>query len=100
VVIGCVRAVLLRPTGGLLLIRRTWAGATPFTPFWVFPAGTSNGTIRARAALAREMRQQTGAEPQITGVRHVPADAHRRQYFYPACIRSWSEADRTGFGVR
>ncbi|MFF1471454.1 NUDIX domain-containing protein [Streptomyces mirabilis] len=49
-----------------------------------------------RAALVREIREETGAEPQITGLLQVLADAHQRQYFYLARIGSWSEADRTG----
>jgi hypothetical protein len=35
-------------------------------------------------------------QPQITGLLEVLADELQRQYFYLACIGSWSEADRTG----
>lgn len=34
-VIECVRAVLLTPANGLLLMRHTWPGATPY---WVLSA--------------------------------------------------------------
>ncbi|MFE4999252.1 NUDIX domain-containing protein [Streptomyces mirabilis] len=86
--IECVRAVLLTPAGRLLLIRRTWPGATPYR---VFPGGhVEPDDPGLRAALVREIREETGAEPQITGLLHVLADAHQRQYFYLARIRSWS----------
>ncbi|MFJ8028023.1 NUDIX domain-containing protein [Streptomyces sp. NPDC096311] len=92
--IECVRAVLVTPAGGLLLIRRTWPGATPYR---VFPGGhVEPHDPGLRAALVREVREETGAEPQITGLLHVLAGEHQRQYFYLARIRSWSEADRTG----
>jgi len=54
------------------------------------------GDPSLRAALIREVREETGAEPQITGMLHVLADEHLRQYFYLARIRSWSEGGRTG----
>jgi len=93
-VIECVRAVLVTPPCGLLLIRRTWPGATPY---WVFPGGHVEADDPGlRAALVREIREETGAQPQITGLLHVLADEHLRQYFYLARIESWSEADRTG----
>jgi ADP-ribose pyrophosphatase YjhB (NUDIX family) len=93
-VIECVRAVLITPSGHLLLIRRTWPGATPY---WVFPGGhVEADDPNLRAALVREIREEVGAHPQITGLLHVLADEHQRQYFYLARIQSWSEADRTG----
>jgi 8-oxo-dGTP pyrophosphatase MutT (NUDIX family) len=49
-----------------------------------------------RAALIREVHEETGAEPQIIGLLYVLADEHLRQHFYLARIRSWSEAGRTG----
>lgn len=49
-----------------------------------------------RAALIREVHEETGAEPQVIGLLYVLADEHLRQYFYLARIRSWSEAGRTG----
>lgn len=92
--IECVRAVLITPAGRLLLIRRTWPGATPYR---VCPGGhVESSDPSLRAALAREVREEAGAEPQITGLLHVVADEHLRQYFYLARIPSWSEADRTG----
>jgi 8-oxo-dGTP pyrophosphatase MutT (NUDIX family) len=59
-VIECVRAVLLTPAGRLLLIRRTWPGATPYR---VFPGGhVEPDDPGLRAALVREIREETGAE--------------------------------------
>lgn len=92
--IECVRAVLITPAAGMLLIRRTWPGATPY---WVFPGGhVEPDDAGLRAALIREVREETGAEPQITGLLQVLADEHQRQYFYLGRIRSWSEENRTG----
>ncbi|MFD8418674.1 NUDIX domain-containing protein [Streptomyces sp. NPDC059466] len=92
--IECVRAVLVTPAARLLLIRRTWPGAAPY---WVFPGGhVEPDDPSLRAALTREIREETGGEPRITGLLHVLADAHQRQYFYLARILTWSEADRTG----
>lgn len=92
--IECVRAVLITPDEQLLLIRRTWPGATPY---WVLPGGHVEADDPSlRAALIREVREEVGAEPQITGLLQVLAGEHRREYMYLARIHSWSEADRTG----
>ena len=92
--IECVRAVLVTPGGGLLLIRRTWPGATPY---WVFPGGhVEPGDPGLRAALAREVREEAGADPQITGLLWVLADAYQRQHFYLCRIQAWSEEGRAG----
>ena len=92
--IECVRAVLVTPAGQVLLIRRTWPGGTPY---WVLPGGhVEAGDRSLRAALIREIREEVGAEPQITGLLQVLTDEHLREYFYLARIQSWSEADRTG----
>jgi ADP-ribose pyrophosphatase YjhB (NUDIX family) len=89
-----VRAVLITPAEQLLLIRRTRPGATPY---WVLPGGhVETDDPSLRAALIREVREEVGAEPQITGLLQVLADEHRREYFYLARIRSWAEGDRTG----
>jgi ADP-ribose pyrophosphatase YjhB (NUDIX family) len=93
-VIERVRAVLLTPSGGLLLMRRTLPGATAY---WVFPGGhVEPDDPGLRAALIREVCEETGREPHIMGLLHVLADEHRRQHFYLARIQSWSESDRTG----
>ena len=92
--IECVRAVLVTPAGQVLMIRRTWPGATPY---WVLPGGHVEADDPSlRAALIREIREEVGAEPQITGLLQVLTDEHLREYFYLARIQSWSEADRTG----
>src|SRR5215472_13319891 len=92
--IECVRAVLVTPGGGLLLIRRTWPGATPY---WVFPGGhVEPSDPGLRAALIREVREEVGADPQITGLLWVLADDHQRQHFYLCHIQAWSEDGRTG----
>lgn len=89
-----VRAMLLTPADGLLLIRRTRPGAAPY---WVFPGGhVEPEDPDLRSALMRELREETGAEPHITGLLHVLADERERQYFYLGRIEAWSEADRTG----
>ena len=93
-VIECVRAVLLTPADRLLLIRRTWPGGTPY---WVFPGGhVEPDDPSLRAALIREVREETGTEPQIIGLLQVLADEHQRQYFSLARIGSWSDVGRTG----
>lgn len=89
-----VRAVLITPAGQLLLIRRTWPGATPY---WVLPGGhVEPDDPSLRAALIREIREECGAEPQIMGLLRALSDEHVREHFYLARIQSWSEADRTG----
>ena len=65
------------------------------------PRGNPGGRVEAgdpslRAALIREIREERGAEPQITGLLQVLTDEHRREHFYLARIQSWSEEDRTG----
>ena len=93
-VIERVRAVLLTPSDRLLLIRRIWPGGTPY---WVLPGGhVEPGDPSLGAALIREVREEVGTEPQITGLLLVLAEEHQRQHFYLARIQSWSEADRTG----
>jgi 8-oxo-dGTP pyrophosphatase MutT (NUDIX family) len=92
--IECVRAVLLTPGDGLLLIRRTWPGAAPY---WVFPGGhVEPSDPGLRAALVREIREEVGADPQIAGLLWVLADGYQRQHFYLGRIERWSEDDRTG----
>ena len=93
-VIESVRAVLLTPANRLLLIRRTWPGASPY---WVFPGGhVEPEDPDLHAALTREVFEETGGYPQITGLIQVLADGHTREHFYLAHIESWSEAGRTG----
>jgi ADP-ribose pyrophosphatase YjhB (NUDIX family) len=78
----------------LLLIKRTWPGATPY---WVLPGGhVEADDLSLRAALIREIREEVGAEPQIIGLLHVISEEHLREYFYLAHIQSWSEVDRAG----
>lgn len=92
--IECVRAVLLTPGDGLLLIRRTWPGAAPY---WVFPGGhVEPSDPGLRAALVREVREEVGADPQIAGLLWVLADEYQRQHFYLGDIDTWSEDGRTG----
>jgi 8-oxo-dGTP pyrophosphatase MutT (NUDIX family) len=93
-VIECVRAVLLTPANGLLLMRHTWPGATPY---WVFPGGhVEPDDSGLRAALRREVREETGADLRIVGLLRILADEYQRQHFYLGHIQGWSEADRTG----
>lgn len=89
-----VRAVLLTPTGQILTIRRRWPGAQPF---WVLPGGhVEPEDPDLRAALAREIREETGGRARILGLLWSATDDHKRQYVYLARIDTWSEADRTG----
>jgi 8-oxo-dGTP pyrophosphatase MutT (NUDIX family) len=93
-VIECVRAVLLTPADGLLLMKHTWPGGTPY---WVFPGGhVEPDDASLRAALRREVREETGADLQIVGLLHILADEYQRQHFYLGHIQAWSESDRTG----
>lgn len=89
-----VRAVLLTPADRLLLIRRTRPGQNLY---WVFPGGhVEPDDPDLPAALAREVFEETGGRPQITGLLWVLADDRAREHFYLARISSWSEAGRTG----
>jgi ADP-ribose pyrophosphatase YjhB (NUDIX family) len=93
-VIEKVRAVLLTPAGRMLTIRRTWPGAEPF---WVLPGGhVEPYDPDLRAALVREVHEETGGRPRILGLLWSLTDDHKRQHIYLARIDAWSEADRTG----
>jgi ADP-ribose pyrophosphatase YjhB (NUDIX family) len=92
--IECVRAVLGTPEEGLLLIRRIWPGAAPLLGV---PGGhVESSDPNLRAALVREVREEVGADPQITGLLRVLADRRQRQHFYLGRIQTWTEDGRTG----
>jgi 8-oxo-dGTP pyrophosphatase MutT (NUDIX family) len=89
-----VRAVLVTPRGRLLVIERVWPGAQPY---WVLPGGhVEPEDADLRAALAREVFEETGGHPRTVGLLGELNEERRRLYFYLARIDSWSEADRTG----
>ncbi|HEV2635795.1 MAG TPA: NUDIX domain-containing protein [Actinocrinis sp.] len=89
-----VRAVLLTPDGMMLAIRRVWPGAAPF---WVLPGGhVEPQDANLRAALEREVHEETCGKPRIVGLLWTLVDDHKRQHIYLAHIDSWSEEGRTG----
>jgi 8-oxo-dGTP pyrophosphatase MutT (NUDIX family) len=63
----------------------------------VFPGGhVEPDDSGLRAALRREVREETGADLRIVGLLRILADEYQRQHFYLGHIQGWSEADRTG----
>ncbi|HST60525.1 MAG TPA: NUDIX hydrolase [Longimicrobium sp.] len=94
-----VRAVLLTPTGNLLLIKRVRAGTSPY---WVFPGGGVEAQDEdPESALLREVREETGGTATVRKLLFVlerdpgPTSADR-ELFYLADVASWDEAERSG----
>ncbi|MET9959487.1 methyltransferase domain-containing protein [Streptomyces sp. NPDC006326] len=89
-----VRAVLVTPSAGLLVIRRVKPGVAPYH---VLPGGkVEPGDDGPEAALLREIREEIAGE--ATGLRHLHTHQENgeRQDIYTASIAVWSWADRTG----
>ena len=87
-----VRAILLTPSGGLLLIRRIKPGVPPY---WVLPGGKVEAyDADLHAALKREVREETGGEVEIVRRVFVSRDFRGVHHIYLGRIGSWSETDR------
>ncbi|MFJ9695127.1 NUDIX domain-containing protein [Kitasatospora sp. NPDC101183] len=89
-----VRAVLLTPNNGMLLIKRLRPG---IDPYWVIVGGKIEPTdANPEEALLREVREEIAGEAKIVSLLRTIETDDERQDFYLATIRKWSFEDRTG----
>ncbi|GAA2216483.1 hypothetical protein GCM10009850_119520 [Nonomuraea monospora] len=89
-----VRAILIDHDGHLLTIKRIKPGQQPY---WVLPGGGVEDTDTClEDALARELREELGAETAIHALVHVLATTHDRQHFFLARLLHYNLADRSG----
>lgn len=90
-----VRALLVTPDGGLLMIRRVRPGQDPY---WVLPGGGVEDREDQETALARELTEEAAATASIHSLLHILCHPGDHQYFYLARAHSWSAsaADRSG----
>ncbi|WBB78453.1 NUDIX hydrolase [Micromonospora sp. WMMD882] len=89
-----VRAILLTPTDGWLVFRRTRPDRDVY---WSLPGGgVEPDDPDRRAALLREVREEVGGTARIHSLRYVLDTPAGRQYLYLCRIDTWCEADRTG----
>jgi 8-oxo-dGTP pyrophosphatase MutT (NUDIX family) len=90
-----VRGILITPAGGLLTIRRTRPGQSPY---WVFPGGGVEAGESRLDALRRELREELAATGDVEKLLYVVDDGVTRQTFYMVRVGSWSSdpGDRSG----
>ncbi|HEY8985959.1 MAG TPA: NUDIX domain-containing protein [Streptomyces sp.] len=89
-----VRAVLLTPTGTLLLMRRIRPGVEPYS---VVVGGKVEPTDAGpEEAVLREVREEIAGEATVVRLFHTLEVADERQDFYLATIEEWNFEDRTG----
>lgn len=93
-----VRGVLLTPSGGILLIKRTRVGEEPY---WVFPGGGVEEQDESfEAALVREVVEETGTIPPPVVHKLVYVLARRggseKEMYFLASITQWSRGNATG----
>uniref|UniRef100_UPI003F49584A NUDIX domain-containing protein n=1 Tax=Nonomuraea sp. CA-252377 TaxID=3240003 RepID=UPI003F49584A len=89
-----VRAILVDHEGHLLTIKRIKPGQRPY---WVLPGGGVEDTDTSlEDALARELREELGAEAAIHALVHILTTAHDRQYFFLTRLLHHNLADRSG----
>ncbi|POM24057.1 NUDIX domain protein [Actinomadura rubteroloni] len=89
-----VRAVLLTPTGTLLLMKRIKPGKAAYRV--VIGGGIEPGDASPEDALHREIREETGGEAAVIRHLHTIERDGERQDFFLASIDAWSPAERTG----
>ncbi|WP_416973654.1 NUDIX domain-containing protein [Streptomyces sp. 4F14] len=89
-----VRAVLLTPTGTMLLMRRIRPGVEPYA---VIVGGKVEPTDASpEEALLREVREEIAGEATVVRLLHTLETADERQDFYLATIEKWNFEDRIG----
>ncbi|MBV6699366.1 NUDIX domain-containing protein [Kitasatospora aureofaciens] len=90
-----VRAILVTPNDGLLLIKRVRPGRDPY---WVFPGGhVESDDSSLEAALDREIHEEIAGKAKILSLVHVLEDDEQQQQMFYLCeIAHWSFDDRTG----
>ncbi|MFD0480179.1 NUDIX domain-containing protein [Nonomuraea thailandensis] len=89
-----VRAILVDHEGCLLTIKRIKPGQQPY---WE-PARrrVENTDTSLEDALARELREELGAEAAIHALVHILTTTHDRQYFFLTRLLHHNPADRSG----
>ncbi|MEH1030743.1 NUDIX hydrolase [Micromonospora profundi] len=89
-----VRAIVLTPTDGWLVFRRTRPGRDVY---WSLPGGgVEPDDADRRAALLREMREEVGGAVLIHSLRYILDTPAGQQHIYLCRIETWCEAERTG----
>ncbi|KDN81181.1 NUDIX domain-containing protein [Kitasatospora cheerisanensis] len=90
-----VRAVLLTPTGTMLVINRVRPGRAPYQV--LVGGGVEDEDAGREAALVREIREEiAGTVTALRPLCELRNDRGEAEYFYVAELGSWNFDDRSG----
>ncbi|MFI6417145.1 NUDIX domain-containing protein [Streptomyces sp. NPDC050842] len=90
-----VRAVLVTPSGTMLVIKRIRPGVDPY---WVIVGGGVEESDATReGALLREVREEIAGDAEIVRLLHEMENGKgEKEFFYLARIDTWDFENRTG----